>query len=609
MAIPTGGLLPRGADAVVMVEHTTEPMPGHVELLRGVAPGERRAPTGRGGRAGRRPRARRPPAARRRPRAAGRGRASPSSRPTRRPRVGIVSTGDEIVPPATAQPAPGAGARRLRAGAGRARARGGRRAGPARDRPRRRGRSSSACSPRRSARDDVVVVSAGSSVGARDLTATVVARLGEIVCHGLALKPGKPTLLADCDGVPLIGLPGNPRSALVVFRLVGIPLVRTVARHHGAAACRDRARELSRDVPSAAGRLDVVQVDGPRRRRDAALRLVRAARPDGGRRRLDPRARAGDRTRRRHRGRRRALRLRRPCRGAPRSSPTSRPARRSRPGSSGRDARGRRRGRAGRRARPRHRGAGLGAAFVARLRRLRDGRHRGARGRHGRRDRDVTRARSRATRSSTPATRSRTAATRSSCASTSTGQDGVPEVRAAAAPWQHVRTIGEDVSATELLLPEGHRLRPVDVAAAGAAGHIALTVRRAPHVVDHPDRRRGAAARLTTPPRASSSTPTRSCSPRRRARSAARVESLPVLPDDPRADRRRRRRRGRARRPRDRHRGLQRRARRLHRRRDRAGRRRCSCTASPCGPAIPSCSAGRRHRGARRAGLSRSPPR
>src|SRR6478735_4049786 len=40
MAIPTGGLLPRGADAVVMVEYTTEPMPGHVELLRGVAPGD-----------------------------------------------------------------------------------------------------------------------------------------------------------------------------------------------------------------------------------------------------------------------------------------------------------------------------------------------------------------------------------------------------------------------------------------------------------------------------------------------------------------------------------------------------------------------------------------
>ena len=61
-------------------------------------------------------------------------------------------------------------------------------------------------------------------------------------------------------------------------------------------------------------------------------------------------------------------------------------------------------------------------------------------------------------------------------------EEGVPEVRAAAAPWQHVRTIGEDVSATELLLPEGHRLRAVDVAAAAAAGHVRLTVRRAPRV-------------------------------------------------------------------------------------------------------------------------------
>src|SRR5829696_4464895 len=62
-------------------------------------------------------------------------------------------------------------------------------------------------------------------------------------------------------------------------------------------------------------------------------------------------------------------------------------------------------------------------------------------------------------------------------------EDGAPEVRAAVAPWQHVRTIGEDVAATELLLPEGHRLRPVDLAAAGASGHTTLTVRRAPHVI------------------------------------------------------------------------------------------------------------------------------
>ena len=76
-------------------------------------------------------------------------------------------------------------------------------------------------------RADVLVVSAGSSVGMRDATATVMSRLGSpgIWCHGLALKPGKPTLLADLDGRPAIGLPGNPVSALVVMRLVGGPVI------------------------------------------------------------------------------------------------------------------------------------------------------------------------------------------------------------------------------------------------------------------------------------------------------------------------------------------------------------------------------------------------
>jgi molybdopterin molybdotransferase/putative molybdopterin biosynthesis protein len=60
--------------------------------------------------------------------------------------------------------------------------------------------------------------------------------------------------------------------------------------------------------------------------------------------------------------------------------------------------------------------------------------------------------------------------------------DGGVELQAAAAPYQHVRSIGEDVSAAELLLPAGHRLRPVDVAAAGAAGATELVVRRRPVV-------------------------------------------------------------------------------------------------------------------------------
>jgi putative molybdopterin biosynthesis protein len=59
---------------------------------------------------------------------------------------------------------------------------------------------------------------------------------------------------------------------------------------------------------------------------------------------------------------------------------------------------------------------------------------------------------------------------------------GTAELRAAAVPYQHVRTIGEDVSAAELLLPEGHRLRPVDIAAAAAAGATELRVRRRPVV-------------------------------------------------------------------------------------------------------------------------------
>ncbi len=60
--------------------------------------------------------------------------------------------------------------------------------------------------------------------------------------------------------------------------------------------------------------------------------------------------------------------------------------------------------------------------------------------------------------------------------------DGQAELRAAVAPYQHVRSIGEDISATELLLPAGHRLRPVDVAAAAAAGATEVAIRRAPIV-------------------------------------------------------------------------------------------------------------------------------
>src|SRR5215469_7281130 len=62
-------------------------------------------------------------------------------------------------------------------------------------------------------------------------------------------------------------------------------------------------------------------------------------------------------------------------------------------------------------------------------------------------------------------------------------QGKTAEISAAVPPYQHVRSIGEDVSAGELLLPEGHRLRPADLAAAASAGQEHLTVRRKPIVV------------------------------------------------------------------------------------------------------------------------------
>src|SRR5215467_13599716 len=178
-----------------------------------------------------------------------------------RPRVTVFSTGDEVVPPETAELRPGqvrdATATALAAlitDAGGYPVPG----GIVPDDPGALERALRAAL----GRSDLIVVSAGSSVGARDETAGVVARLGPpgIWCHGLAIKPGKPTLLADCGGVPVIGLPGNPRSALVVFRLLGMSLVRLVGgctTPPPEPAVRGR---LGRDLASAAGRLDVVQV-------------------------------------------------------------------------------------------------------------------------------------------------------------------------------------------------------------------------------------------------------------------------------------------------------------------------------------------------------------
>ncbi|MGI8505766.1 MAG: molybdopterin molybdotransferase MoeA [Solirubrobacteraceae bacterium] len=260
IAVPTGGMVPGGADAVVMVEHTQEAMPGTIEVVRPVAPGEGivrgdedLAPgaviVGPG----------RPLRAQDVAMLAACGVVEvPVHAP---PRVAIVATGDEVVAPDTAELASGQVRDALSVSIGAlATEAGGEPGSPlivADDREALQAALTTAV-----AESDLVVICAGSSVGARDETAGAVTALAgsEIWCHGLAIKPGKPTLLAHSDEVPIIGLPGNPRSALVVFRLIGMPLVRRAGgwtAEHRPGTIRAR---LTRDLPSAAGRLDVVQV-------------------------------------------------------------------------------------------------------------------------------------------------------------------------------------------------------------------------------------------------------------------------------------------------------------------------------------------------------------
>jgi molybdopterin molybdotransferase len=260
VAVPTGGMLPTGADAVVMIEHTQEAMPGTIEVTRPVAPGEGivrgdedLAPGATIVRHGR------PLRAQDVAMLAACGVVELSVHA--RPRVSIIATGDEILPPETASLPPGHVRDALSHSIGAL-------VSEAGGVPR---ASSIVPDDRAALQDtlgqavdcsDVIVICAGSSVGGRDETAAAVAGLpqAEIWCHGLAIKPGKPTLLADADGIPIIGLPGNPRSALVVFRLIGMPLVRRVAGIAVQPRSGTVRARLSRNLPSAAGRLDVVQV-------------------------------------------------------------------------------------------------------------------------------------------------------------------------------------------------------------------------------------------------------------------------------------------------------------------------------------------------------------
>jgi molybdopterin molybdotransferase len=108
---------------------------------------------------------------------------------------------------------------------------------------------------------DVVVVTAGSSVSYRDLTANAIDKLGPpgVLVHGVAVRPGKPTILAVCGGKPVFGLPGNPVSCINIFQRFVTPTIRMMLGAGPLPLHRVQAR-LERNIPAAGGRADYVRV-------------------------------------------------------------------------------------------------------------------------------------------------------------------------------------------------------------------------------------------------------------------------------------------------------------------------------------------------------------
>lgn len=252
--VPTGGALPTGADAVVMIEHA-EQIGDDILVHRPVAPGENVVFRGEDFGAGKVVLERGRVLS---PREIGVAAAVGADRVSvvKMPRIGIISTGNELVPVAET---PGAGEMRdansYLAGAF-VTERGCHPVyfGIVRDeRPVLKRAVSSALD-----RCDAVLVSGGSSKDERDNTAAVVAELGKVLVHGIAIAPGKPTIIGTARGKPVIGLPGHPASAFVVLVAVVDHLLATM-RQTAVSRRTVRAR-LTQNIPSTRGREDYVRV-------------------------------------------------------------------------------------------------------------------------------------------------------------------------------------------------------------------------------------------------------------------------------------------------------------------------------------------------------------
>ena len=259
--ISTGGSMPAGADAVAMIEHCREAGAAQVEVGRAVVPGENVLKAGEDLAVGavlvRRGRRLRPQDV-----LALASLGVGEVHVFARPRVAILSTGDELVP-VDVKPGPGQvrdangwalAAQMEEAGATAVRL------GICRDEPVLLEAAVRTALPE----VDALFVSGGSSQGARDSTAQVLARFGPpgVLAHGISVAPGKPTILAGAGAKPLLGLPGHPVSSLVVTRLFVNPLLRRLGGESGPLdpfAGRIKAT-LARSVASKPGREDWVRV-------------------------------------------------------------------------------------------------------------------------------------------------------------------------------------------------------------------------------------------------------------------------------------------------------------------------------------------------------------
>ena len=256
--IHTGGMLPPEADAVVMIENTQQIDEHEIEVMKPAAPGENVIQIGEDVQNGDEIL---PAGTRIRPQDIGGLLAAGilTIEVAKPPRVGILSCGDELIPP---EEIPAAGqirdinaytlAAMVQNAGGEAVI-----LGISRDEL----DEYRAFAQTGFDTTDMLIMTAGSSVSTRDLTREVINGLGKpgILQHGLAVKPGKPTILAVCNNKPVIGLPGNPVSALLVARQVVIPLIKYALGEQPKIGAVTVA-ELTANIPSTTGREDSVPV-------------------------------------------------------------------------------------------------------------------------------------------------------------------------------------------------------------------------------------------------------------------------------------------------------------------------------------------------------------